>query len=280
MAASTKALIAEYASTPTHPSPPPSPLSHLSSPLPRIPSPPLLLPPSPTYARVPLGYRAAMIHLRATSPSTYHQLPPPLPVPSPPLLLPSADRVSDIPEANMPPQKRTCFTALASRFEVGESLVVAAARQTRPDLTHVVDYGFINTMDATIGDAKERVLTTLEKVNERVTDLATTLRQDTDEMRYFSSMSFAFEREAMYARGAWSCSEDRSTTLEALIKAQEARIIALEAQIMTLQTQHARMEWQRQEAGDMVTRAYGRIHALEAKDPARLDDLEDAGSSS
>nr|GEU60688.1 hypothetical protein [Tanacetum cinerariifolium] len=67
MAASTKALIAEYASTPIPPSPPSS-LSPLSSLLPRIPSPPLLLPPlhtSPTYASAPLGYRTTMIQLRA-----------------------------------------------------------------------------------------------------------------------------------------------------------------------------------------------------------------------
>ncbi|GJW76169.1 hypothetical protein Tco_0137851 [Tanacetum coccineum] len=93
---STEALITEYASAPTPPSLLPSPLSSLSSPRPRILSPPLLLPPphtSPTYASAPLGYRATMIQLRAASP---------LPVPSPPLLLPSADRRSDIPETNMP----------------------------------------------------------------------------------------------------------------------------------------------------------------------------------
>nr|GFA07288.1 hypothetical protein [Tanacetum cinerariifolium] len=96
MEASTKALIVEYASAPTPLSPPLSPLSPLSSPLPRIPYTPLHT--SPTYASSPLDYRAAMVQLRATSPSTYH----PLHVPSPPLLLPSADRKSDIPKANMP----------------------------------------------------------------------------------------------------------------------------------------------------------------------------------
>ncbi|GJY11157.1 hypothetical protein Tco_0379342 [Tanacetum coccineum] len=70
------------------PSPPPSPLSPLSSPLPQIPSPQLpvsspvrVSPPplhaSPTY---PLGYRAAMILLRAESPSTSHPLPLPPPI--------------------------------------------------------------------------------------------------------------------------------------------------------------------------------------------------------
>ncbi|GJR04514.1 hypothetical protein Tco_0527498 [Tanacetum coccineum] len=68
--------------------PPASPLTSYSSPLPHIPSPPLPvssplpvspppLPASPTY---PLGYRAAMIRLRAESPSTSHPLPHPSPI--------------------------------------------------------------------------------------------------------------------------------------------------------------------------------------------------------
>ncbi|GJW22731.1 hypothetical protein Tco_0033353 [Tanacetum coccineum] len=72
----------------TLPSPPPSPLSPWSSPLPQIPSPPLPvsspvpishlpLPASPTY---PLGYKAAMIRLRAEAPSTSHLLPLPTPI--------------------------------------------------------------------------------------------------------------------------------------------------------------------------------------------------------
>nr|GFA17147.1 hypothetical protein [Tanacetum cinerariifolium] len=53
----------------TIPTPPPLPLSPLSSPLPQIPSPPLplLLPPptDPTYKEAPLGYRAARLQWRA-----------------------------------------------------------------------------------------------------------------------------------------------------------------------------------------------------------------------
>ncbi|GKE51045.1 hypothetical protein Tco_1486201, partial [Tanacetum coccineum] len=60
------------------PTPPPLPLTSYSLPLPQIPSPPL--PASPTHH---LGYRAAMIQLRAESPSTFH----PLPLP-PPIVLP------------------------------------------------------------------------------------------------------------------------------------------------------------------------------------------------
>ncbi|GKD74805.1 hypothetical protein Tco_1333087 [Tanacetum coccineum] len=68
--------------------PPPSLLTSYSTPLPQIPSSPLpvssplpisplLLLASPTH---PLGYRAAMIQLRAESPSTSHPLPLPLPI--------------------------------------------------------------------------------------------------------------------------------------------------------------------------------------------------------
>ncbi|GKB09931.1 reverse transcriptase domain-containing protein [Tanacetum coccineum] len=39
-------------------------------------------------------------------------------------------------------------------------------------------------------------------------------------------------------------------------------------------------EWRGQDVGDLVTSAFGRIHALEARDRARPDDLEDTGSTS
>ncbi|GKD24489.1 hypothetical protein Tco_1230703, partial [Tanacetum coccineum] len=100
-----------------------------------IPSPPILLPPtrplhtSPTYARAPLGYRAAMIQLRAALPSTYHLLLP-SEIPSPPLPLPPPDHRDAIPEADMPPRKRTCFIAISYRFEIKEILAAAVARQT------------------------------------------------------------------------------------------------------------------------------------------------------
>ncbi|GJQ99069.1 hypothetical protein Tco_0522054 [Tanacetum coccineum] len=158
------------------PTPPPSPLSPWSSPLPQIPSPPLPLilsplpvssppPASPTY---PLGYRAAMIQLRAKAPSTSHSpplhiivshtradtppsgtpplLPIPLPTSSLSLLLPSADHGADMPEVCLPPWKRLCF-AFGPRYEVGESSSSAAARPTGG---FKADYGFVATMDREI----------------------------------------------------------------------------------------------------------------------------------
>nr|GEW09342.1 hypothetical protein [Tanacetum cinerariifolium] len=71
-------------------------------------------------------------------------------VPSPPLLLPSADRRSDIPETDMPFWKMLCLTTLTSRFELRESSIAVAAGRTGPTLACRIDYGFIDTMDASI----------------------------------------------------------------------------------------------------------------------------------
>ncbi|GKF58991.1 hypothetical protein Tco_0175777, partial [Tanacetum coccineum] len=130
--------------------PPPSPLTPLSSPLPHIPSPPLpasppasVLPASPSASPIhPLGYRAAMIWLRAETSSTSY----PLPTSSPPLQLLSFDCRADRPEITLPPRKRLGVD-LGPRYEVGESSAAAAAR---PIGGHRADYGFVGTMDIDI----------------------------------------------------------------------------------------------------------------------------------
>ncbi|GJZ71830.1 hypothetical protein Tco_0635681 [Tanacetum coccineum] len=166
------------------PSPPPLPLSPWSSPLPQIPSPPLLvstlvpvlpppLPASPTY---PLGYRAAMIWasmamMRAAAPSTYILAPrsetppsetppsgtPPLlpihlPTPSPPMLLPFTVCRAGVSEVTLSPQKRLCI-ALGPRYEVSESSSTPTARPTGG---FRVNYGFVATLDDEIRRDPER----------------------------------------------------------------------------------------------------------------------------
>ncbi|GJW68521.1 putative ribonuclease H-like domain-containing protein [Tanacetum coccineum] len=141
------------------PSPPPSPLSPWSSPLPQIPSPPLPvsspvpvspppLPASPTY---PLGYRSVMIWLRAETPSTSHPLPSstppsgtppllpiPLPTPSPPLLF------------------------------VEQVFPSSSAPTARPTGGFRVDYGFVATLDDEIRRDPERDDT--EEIYKRLDD--------------------------------------------------------------------------------------------------------------
>nr|GEW08263.1 putative reverse transcriptase domain-containing protein [Tanacetum cinerariifolium] len=126
MATAIEALIAAVAAALPSSSPPPSPLTPLSSPLPQIPSPPFPLPSppthtSPTYVEAPLGYKAAMIRLRAASPL-------PLPTPSSPLLLPATNRRDDVPQVDVPPQKRLCLTAPTPRSQAMEAHIIALQR--------------------------------------------------------------------------------------------------------------------------------------------------------
>ncbi|GKC81997.1 hypothetical protein Tco_1137714, partial [Tanacetum coccineum] len=172
--------------------PPSSPLSPWSSPLPQIPSPPLppipspslpvsppllVSPPLPVSSPVPvlspsppaspirlLGYRAAMIRLRAEATSTSHSLPLPPPIilshtrpaasslGTPPLHLLSTDRRKDRPKVTSPPRKRLGI-ALGPAYEVRESSSAAAAR---PAGGLRADYGFIATMDREIRRDSER----------------------------------------------------------------------------------------------------------------------------
>ncbi|GKF35070.1 hypothetical protein Tco_0108270, partial [Tanacetum coccineum] len=135
MSPSTEACIAEYVVAPTPPSPPPSPLSPWPSPLPQIPSPPL--PPLPSSLHLPP-------HVPTSLPSPSSPLPP-LPPLLPSLFIPPlVDHREDTLEAELPPRKRLCLTALTTRYEVGESSTVAP----RPTRGHGIDYGFIDTLDA------------------------------------------------------------------------------------------------------------------------------------
>ncbi|GJX09124.1 hypothetical protein Tco_0198983 [Tanacetum coccineum] len=87
-------------------------------------------------------------------------------IPSPPLLLPPPTHRDIIPEAEMTPQKRARFAAPSYRFEIGESSAAIAARKPWSALARGTDFGFV---------------TALEEVNERVTNLATSHKHDSEE---------------------------------------------------------------------------------------------------
>ncbi|GKE31834.1 hypothetical protein Tco_1451156 [Tanacetum coccineum] len=167
------------------PTPPPSPLSLWSSPLPQIPSPP---PASPTY---PLGYRAAMIRLRAEAPSTSHLSPPhiilshtranthpsgtppllPIPAPtsSPSLLPPSTDHGADRPKVCLPPQKRLCFAFGPRERDVG--------------------YGITDTWDEMLVEIPWEPATDDTELGRRMTEFATRVRSTGSDYRVVGSGS-------------------------------------------------------------------------------------------
>ncbi|GJW85763.1 hypothetical protein Tco_0158908 [Tanacetum coccineum] len=175
--------------------PPSSPLSPWSSPLPRIPSPSLpLSPPLPVLSPAPppspihsFGYRAAMIWMRAEAAFTSHSLPlpppfilsptrpdvpllgipPPLPISvptsSPPLLLPSASHREDKPEVTLPPQKRLGI-ALGPRYE------------------REVGYGITDSWEEIVETLQGAPVSTDTEFGRHVTAFETRVRQDTDEV--------------------------------------------------------------------------------------------------
>nr|GEZ22329.1 hypothetical protein [Tanacetum cinerariifolium] len=220
-----------------------------------LPSPPLLVPslplplPSPlttslTDTGAPLGYRAAGIRMRA--------------------LLPSTSLRTDIPEANMGPWKRACLTTPAPGFEIGKSFTAG--------------YGITDMWDEIVNTLMEIAPTTFKGVNERVTELDTTVRQRTNEfeIRFEEAQddrallrarvntlfrdrldhcrtAMLIDREAIYARKAWAYTEDRSSAIAAYVRTLETQVAALIAQTSSPQTQ--------------LTTALGRIEILEARDP-------------
>ncbi|GJS25354.1 putative reverse transcriptase domain-containing protein [Tanacetum coccineum] len=308
------------------PPPPPSPLISLSPPsteerlarcldAPVLPSSPLPIVPhlygSPNHVRAPLGFKATMGRLRASSPSTYHLLhsSPPLP-PSPsslhlpphvptslPLLssplppLPSSlfipspiDRKEDIPEAELPPRKRLCLTALTSRYEVRESSTAAP----RPTGGHGIDYGFIDTLDAKtrrqraeeVGygnrDVWEQDTWDIYDVIEDTQDRQTLLFQRVDGLvkdRHFHyETAQLLDQEALVSREAWAHSVGLSSAVHYKLQAyknhtqmQDFCIASQESLMTTLITHVSLLQGQ-------LSVALGQIQALQARGQTHADD--------
>ncbi|GJU72274.1 hypothetical protein Tco_1263679 [Tanacetum coccineum] len=186
--------------------------------------------------------------MRAASTPTHHPLL--SPTPSPPLILPSTAHKDDLPEADMPLQKRACFTApTPRRFEVGESSV--AAGQPRSTMAHR-------------DDVRRRESEEFYTQHQDTQDDCVALSNEVGTLRrYLSSLCTTHEQERVEARQALDRSEAHNRTLE--------------ARIVVLETRAYRHEWQRQDADDHATRAIMRVHVLEAR--ARIDTLKDTGSS-
>nr|GEX80373.1 hypothetical protein [Tanacetum cinerariifolium] len=219
------------------------------------PTPPL--PPSFLSPRIrPPHTRAAMAQMRAAAQSTYHSLlpsgtPPLLPIPLP---VPSTSRRAEIPKADTPPRKRLLLTALRPGYEVGESSTAAATRQPGPTVARSVDCSFVDTMETR--ESSKFYLRHHEAHKDRAAVRA--------EIEVLRKERLAYEQESIQTRKDLARSEAYSRTLE--------------ARVAVLETQARRHEWQRQTADDFAVQHIMRTQALEAG--ARIDTLEDAGSSS
>ncbi|GJW24765.1 hypothetical protein Tco_0038576 [Tanacetum coccineum] len=129
---------------------------------------------------------------------------PPLPIPSPP---PNSPTHIEVPESCLLLRKRLCFATPTPNHEVGESSAAGAARRDRPaiaredpysivrgdlygfvdrvdvalgrPMSRELDYGITDTWDDLVGAIEDIAPTTLEGVNQRVTNLSTTIEQET-----------------------------------------------------------------------------------------------------
>ncbi|GJV00303.1 hypothetical protein Tco_1329573 [Tanacetum coccineum] len=120
-------------------------------------------------------------------------------------------------------------------------------------------YGIKDTWDEIVEAMLEIAPTTLEGINQRVTELATTVRQDTNEFyvrfedahddraflrarintlfrdrQFHLHTSMLLNREVTYARRAWTGSKDRSAAIEAHVRTLEAQVATLMAQTPSL----------------------------------------------
>ncbi|GJU21329.1 reverse transcriptase domain-containing protein [Tanacetum coccineum] len=225
----------------------------LSSPLPIAPHPYG----SPNHVRAPPGFKAAMGRLRASSPSitSINTITTSTIITT---FTTTFDHKEDTPEAELPPHKRVCLTALTLRYKVGESSTAAP----RPTGGHGIDYGFISTLDA-----ETRPPTTLEGVNDRVTELATVQEQDTQDVYVVTEDTQ--DRQTQLFQRVDGLVEDRQFHYETArlthtqmqdyhIASQESLMTTLIAQVSSLQGQ--------------LSATLGHIQALQARDQTHVDD--------
>ncbi|GJW36364.1 hypothetical protein Tco_0059284 [Tanacetum coccineum] len=239
------------------PTPPPSLLTPLSSPLLQIPSPPLPvslpllvsyppLPVSPTYL---LGFRAPMIRLRAESPSTSH-LPPPI-------ILSHTSESMAIMRAAAP-----STYSLAPPSGTPPFLHIPLPTSSPPLLLPSIDHR------AEIPEVSEQTIVLLLPWMQRlgviqremfVIDFVTTVRHDTDEIygilddaqderslmsgglnmlfrdrRAHAYTALLMEREARLSREAWGWSIDASDTARSEVRALRTTVLAHQMEIAAL----------------------------------------------
>ncbi|GJY97317.1 hypothetical protein Tco_0514227 [Tanacetum coccineum] len=285
------------------PTPPPSPLSPWSSPLPQIPSLPLPLilsplpvsspfpvspplpfatPPLPVSPIYLLGYRAAMIRLRAKAPSTSH-LPPPH-------IIISHTRV-DTPPPSANQWERT-YPRIC--LPTSEEVMYCHFR--------VLDYGFVAIMDREIRRDQERDVGygITDTWDEMLVDmLGAPATDETEDRRAHARTTLLMEREARMSREAWGRSMDASDlarsevmSLRTTVLGQQAVITELQAAdrrrqaaITELLAADRRRQAQFIEALKLLKRLQTQMTEFErqqgpAKGPAQPDAPEEAGSSS
>ncbi|GJW47382.1 putative reverse transcriptase domain-containing protein [Tanacetum coccineum] len=232
--------------------------------------------PAPADSVPPVHRMTARISTTGMSHPLSH--PPREEIPSP---TPNSPTHIEIPESCLPLRKRVRFASPTPSREVGESSAAGAARQDRPtiaredlygfvDMVDVpprcstsreLDYGITDTWDDLVGAIDEIAPTTVEGVNQRVTDLATIVEEETTSMYGIMEdaqddrsllrarvnllyrdrpvhrrLAVMIEREAKMAREAWGLSMDSSDYARSDVMSLRTTVVAQSALISELQS--------------------------------------------
>ncbi|GKD18375.1 hypothetical protein Tco_1207533, partial [Tanacetum coccineum] len=252
--------------------PPPSPLTPLSSPLPQIPSSPLPVspplpvssPPPPASPTYPLGFRVAMIWLRAETPSTSHPLPsstsPSGTPPLLPILLPTSSPPLIYPLLTV---ERTCPRPTGG-FRPDYGFVATLDDEIRRDPERDVGYGITDTWDEMLVGMPGAPTAADTELGRRMTEFATMVMQDIDEIygrldeaqdarvvlsgrlnllkRDRCSHAYTallMEREARLSCEAWGRSMDASDTTHSEVRALRTTVLAQQTEIAALRAKMA-----------------------------------------
>nr|GEW53005.1 putative reverse transcriptase domain-containing protein [Tanacetum cinerariifolium] len=193
----------------------------------------------------------------------------PLPIPSPP---PNSPTHIEIPESCLPLRKRLRFASPTPSQEVGENSAAGVARQDKPavarddpyslvrkknygffdrldvaprrPMSRELDYGITDTWDVLVGAIEEIAPTTLQGVNQRVTDLSTVVEQETNIMDrpVHRRLAVMIEREAKMAREAWGLSMAASENARSDVMSLRTTLVAQHALILDLQAADRRRQ--------------------------------------
>ncbi|GJX44914.1 hypothetical protein Tco_0261590 [Tanacetum coccineum] len=180
-------------------------VEHVAAPIP---------PTSSAYDQAPLGHRAAMIHMK-----------------------------DDIPEEDMPLQRRFILTTPPPGYDVAESSAAAARPPRAADRPE--DVGYVRALQA----SEHRMMISIEEVNLRVSYQAQVRRRENEDF-YTQLHDVRIDRrdirlEIDVVRGQRTAYETELCEVRQAYLSSEARNRALLARIETLETHMSRMKWQR-----------------------------------
>ncbi|GJQ89687.1 hypothetical protein Tco_0000826 [Tanacetum coccineum] len=241
------------------PTPPPSPLSPWSSPLPQIhslPLPPILSPlpvspPLPVSSLPPaslirpLGYRAAMIWLRVEALSTSYSLPlpPPIilshtrsdaPLSGTPPLLPIPLPTSSPPLHLLSTDRRVDRLEVPYLLERDYVFVATMDREIMWDLERDVGYGITDTWDEMLARHKRDLYELDDEQTERQLMVGRLNMLYRDRRAHVRTAKF-MEAEARMSREAWGRSMDASDLARAEVMSLRTQVVAQQAVITKLQ---------------------------------------------